>query len=138
MKKKSIKNILLQSNRWMGLLATIPLIISVIIYTHHLFVYQRAVDNIHQANKVSSRFRTDVLEDIWDLVYGQTTPEIFNDNNIVNDLRQEVNDIKYNTETLTETSTLNLTLEAIDALEDHIEKIESNILNNEPIEKTRL
>lgn len=138
MKKKSIKNILLQSNRWMGLLATIPLIISVIIYTHHLFVYQRAVDNIHQANKVSSRFRTDVLEDIWDLVYGQTTPEIFNDNNIVNDLRQEVNDIKYNTETLTETSTLNLTLEAIDALEDHIEKIESNILNNEPIEKNEI
>ncbi|MBU5594325.1 histidine kinase [Amphibacillus sp. MSJ-3] len=135
MKKKTIKEVFLQSNRWMGLVATIPLIISVIIYTHHLFVYQRAVTNIHQANKVSSRFRTDVLEDIWDLVYGQTTPERFNHNNTVNDLRQEIEIIKHNTETQTGTSTLNLTLEAIDALEDHIEKIEYNILNNESLEK---
>lgn len=138
MKNNSIKKILLQSNRWMRLLATIPLIISVIIYTHHLFVYQRAVNNIHQANEVSSKFRTHIIENIWDLVYGLTTPKEFNENNIVNNLREEINEIKRNTKTQTETSTLNLTLESIDVLEGHIEKIKDNILQNEPLRKNEI
>ncbi|WP_373737881.1 hypothetical protein [Jeotgalibaca porci] len=75
--KKTIRELIFQSTKWMRLLAIIPLVVSIIIYTNHLFTYQRAVNNIHRANEISTAFRTQVIEDVWGLVYGQVTPCCF-------------------------------------------------------------
>ncbi len=38
--KKTIRELIFQSTKWMRLLAIIPLVVSIIIYTNHLFTYQ--------------------------------------------------------------------------------------------------
>lgn len=137
-KQTTIKELLSQSNKWMRLLATIPLVVSILFYTNHLFTYQRVVDNVHQANAIASTFRTQVIEDVWGLVYGQVKPDDFSKNNTIAVLREDIKSILSNTESQNERSTLNLTLEAIDSMEAYVETIKENITYNQPTVKNDL
>lgn len=132
-KKITIKELFFQSTRWMRILATIPLVVSVMIYTNYLMTYQRAVDNINQANNISSTFRTYLLEDVWDLVYGTVKPDEFSDDNIIKDVNVKIREIQLNTKEQNELATLNLATEAIDSLESHIRNIQDNIVKQRPM-----
>lgn len=133
--KKTIRELIFQSTKWMRLLAIIPLVVSIIIYTNHLFTYQRAVNNIHRANEISTAFRTQVIEDVWGLVYGQVTPAVFSQENIITDLREDITDMADKAQSQAEHATLMLTLEAVDSMETYVETIKENIVMNQPVAK---
>ena len=133
--KKTIRELIFQSTKWMRLLAIIPLVVSIVIYTNHLFTYQRAVNNIHRANEISTAFRTQVIEDVWGLVYGQVTPAVFSQENIITDLREDITDMADKAQSQAEHATLMLTLEAVDSMEMYVATIKENIVINQPVAK---
>lgn len=132
-KKLTIKELFFQSTRWMRLLATIPLVVSIMIYTYFLMTYQQAVDNINQANEISSTFRSHLLEDVWDLVYGTVKPEEFNEDNIITDVKVSIQNIQSHTKQQTELATLNLASKALDSLDSYVTTIQDNIMKQRPM-----
>lgn len=137
MRKKnlSIKQIFSQTNKFMLAVAIIPLLSSVILYSRQIFLYQTAVKNIQQANAIAAKVDDEVLEEMWDLVFGRIPLKDYKQHGIVAELQQEIHAIQENTSTNQELSTLDVSLRVLDTLKHYQAEIIANIENNEPIAK---
>ncbi|HFJ6642134.1 TPA: sensor histidine kinase, partial [Enterococcus faecium] len=127
-KNLSIKQIFAQANKAMLLFAVIPLLLSILLYSQQLLIYQQTIANIQKADAIALKVDQKVLESMWDLISGQVTVDEFNEENILEELRNDIREIKNNTNTLKEISTLDVSLRTIDTLEDYQNELINNIL----------
>ncbi|MBO0458173.1 histidine kinase [Enterococcus hulanensis] len=131
-KQSSIRS-LLQRVSWLMLaLAIVPLVISVLIYTRYLFAYEKSVQNISEANRISSSVEESIIEEAWGLTYGQITPDDYRNSNNVTKIRKEISQIKKNTRNAKERATLNIVLRSLDNVANYLEKIIENIEKDAP------
>src|SRR5699024_9907795 len=93
--KLTIKELFLQTNKFMMILAIIPLLFSSFLYMRQIFAYQHTIRNVQLANEISEEVDENTLEGFWNLVTGQET----NEDIITVDLREKINKIKNNTTT---------------------------------------
>ncbi len=107
-KNLSIKQIFAQANKAMLLFAVIPLLLSILLYSQQLLIYQQTIANIQKADAIALKVDQKVLESMWDLISGQVTVDEFNKENILEELRNDIREIKNNTNTLKEISTLDV------------------------------
>lgn len=112
----------------MLLFAVIPLLLSILLYSQQLLIYQQTIANIQKADAIALKVDQKVLESMWDLISGQVTVDEFNEENILEELRNDIREIKNNTNTLKEISTLDVSLRTIDTLEDYQNELINNIL----------
>ncbi|MCM0837215.1 hypothetical protein KTC80_27625, partial [Klebsiella pneumoniae] len=105
MKKTSIKGIFQQTNKLMILVAFLPLLISSIFYSRQIFIYQNTINNIEEANQLSGKVDAIVLEEMWDLVFGQKSVADVQVNNVIEELRADLDHIQTNTNTAKEKNT---------------------------------
>lgn len=136
--KNSIKRLLHKTNYLMILLAITPLLISVVMYTRHLFTYENSINNISRANSISTEVDEKILEEAWGLTYGQISPQEFTEDNIILTIKKRINEIKENTQTPQENSTLDVALRALNNLESYIDQIIDNLNNNEDFEHNEM
>ncbi|MBO1301094.1 MULTISPECIES: sensor histidine kinase [unclassified Enterococcus] len=128
MKKNESIKVLLQHTSWLMLsLAIAPLIISIALYTHYLFSYEKSIHNISIANQIASTVEETIIEEALGLTYGQITPEEFQDSNQVSRIKEEIRDIKITTQNSQELATLNIVLRSLDNVTDYLDKIIENI-----------
>ena len=66
----SIKEIFQQTNRLLFSITLIPLLVISIFYTRNILIYRSALANVEEANSVSTIVQENVLEELWDLVFG--------------------------------------------------------------------
>lgn len=138
MKKQTTIKSLLQRISWLMLvLSIVPLIISVLIYTHYLFTYERSVGNISEANRIANDVEEKIIEEAWSLTYGQLTPEEFTKSNNVHRIKKEIRQIKKNTQSTQERATLNIVTRSLDNVNNYLEKIVANIEANEPFQENQ-
>ncbi|GMS48337.1 sensor histidine kinase [Enterococcus gallinarum] len=137
MKKTSIKGIFQQTNKLMILVAFLPLLISSIFYSRQIFIYQNTINNIEEANQLSGKVDAIVLEEMWDLVFGQKSVADVQVNNVIEELRADLDHIQTNTNTAKEKNTLAVALRTLDSLETYQNKLIENIANDEPLEKNQ-
>ena len=138
MKKTSIKGIFQQTNKLMILVAFLPLLISSIFYSRQIFIYQNTINNIEEANQLSGKVDAIVLEEMWDLVFGQKSVADVQVNNVIEELRADLDHIQTNTNTAKEKNTLAVALRTLDSLETYQNKLIENIANDEPLEKINM
>lgn len=119
----------------MLLLAVIPLLISILLYSRQILIYQKTIGNIKEANMIALKVDQTVLERMWDLISGQATIEAFTEKNILEELRNDIRQIQSNTNTAKEASTLDVALRTIDTLEDYQNELITNIRAEDSIEK---
>lgn len=112
----------------MLLFAVIPLLLSILLYSQQLLIYQQTIANIQKADAIALKVDQKVLESMWDLISGQVTVDEFNEENILEELRNDIRESKNNTNTLKEISTLDVSLRTIDTLEDYQNELINNIL----------
>ncbi|MGC6770103.1 sensor histidine kinase [Enterococcus sp. LJL51] len=139
MKKKvlSIQQIFSQANKLMFALAVIPLLVSVILYSRQIFIYQNTVTNIQEANEIAAKVDDTVLEEMWDVVTGQIQLNDYKKNSIVDELRKDIYHIQENTSTKGERSILEVSLRIIDTLENYQEDILNNLTKENSYEKNK-
>ncbi|MBL1225794.1 sensor histidine kinase [Enterococcus sp. BWR-S5] len=139
MKKKapSIQQIFSQANKLMFALAIIPLLISILLYSRQLFIYQRTVANIQEANAIAAKVDDTVLEEMWDVVTGQIPLKQYSKNSIVDELREDIFHIQENINTKGERSILDVALRIIDSLESYQEDILTNLSKENSYEKNK-
>ncbi|MGM9903454.1 hypothetical protein A5844_000634 [Enterococcus sp. 10A9_DIV0425] len=136
-KTESIKS-LLQNTSWLMLfLAIVPLIISIALYTHYLFSYEKSISNISMANTIASSVEETVIEETLGLTYGQITPEEFQKSNQVNRIKKEIDDIKKSTQEPQELTTLNIVLRSLDNITNYLDKIIKNIQQQKSFEENQ-
>ena len=109
-KSLSIKQIFAQANKAMLLFAVIPLLLSILLYSQQLLIYQQTIANIQKADAIALKVDQRVLESMWDLISGQVSVDEFKKENILEELRNDIRQIKSNTNTLKEISTLDETV----------------------------
>lgn len=129
MKKKatSIKQIFSQANKLMLVLAIIPLLASILLYSRQIFAYQSTLKNIQSANNIAAKVDTVLLEELWDVVTGQVDGEKYQKQSIVDELSHDINEIQKNTETTAEDSILEVALRIINTLDTYQQAIIDNL-----------
>lgn len=137
MKTKSIKGIFQQTNKLMILVAFIPLVLSSVFYSRQIFIYQNTINNIEEANQLSEKVDAIVLEEMWDLVFGQKTVAQVQETNVIEELRSDLQHIQENTSTAKELNILAVAFRTLDSLETYQQQLIDNILKDEPVEKNQ-
>ncbi|MHC5249439.1 sensor histidine kinase [Enterococcus sp. LJL90] len=135
MKDSSIKDIFRKTNIVMIAIAIIPLLISVIFYTRQIFIYQQTIGNIQEANAVSETMRDRALESMYDLAYGQISIEDFQDNNVIDEVREDIYHIQENVQSNSELNRLDVALRTLSNLEDYQNQLVTSVENDESYEE---
>ncbi len=123
MKTKSIKGIFQQTNKLMILVAFIPLVVSSVFYSRQIFIYQNTINNIEEANQLSEKVDAIVLEEMWDLVFGQKTVAQVQETNVIDELRSDLQHIQENTSTAKELNILAVAFRTLDSLETYQQQL---------------
>lgn len=134
----SIKKIFKQSNKIMLAIAILPILFSIFFYTRYILIYQNSVDNIQAANQISTKVKNNVLEEMWDIVFGQIEPTNYDKKSIIYELRSEITVISENANTTTERSTLEVAQRTLDTMEKYLDKILDNVKLEQPVEENEL
>lgn len=139
MKKKSlsIKEIFAQTNKLMLILAIQPLLVSILMYSRQIVMYQETIKNVQKANAIASNVDGKVLGKMWDLVFGETAVSKYQENNVIKELRQKISLIQQNTHTAEESSTLDVSLRTLNTLKNYEKKIIKNIRDDRPVEENQ-
>ena len=132
MKPQSIRQIFSRANRLMIFLALIPLLTSIFLYSRQLYIYQKTITNIQDANSITSDVDRHVLESMWDLVTGQTPLNEYKKKTVLEELREKIRHIHTNTTTQEESNILAVTNRTIDTLQNYEDQLIKNIENERP------
>ena len=128
----SIKEIFQQTNRLLFSITLIPLLVISIFYTRNILIYRNALTNVEEANAVSTIVQENVLEELWDLVFGLIETTDYEYDNKLESVRFAIEEIQDNTTTAKESATLDVALRTLDTLDNYISEMESNIANGRP------
>ena len=128
----SIKDIFQQTNRLLFSITLIPLLVISIFYTRNILIYRSALANVEEANAVSTIVQENVLEELWDLVFGLIKVTDYESGNELEKVRLAIEEIQANTTTAKEAATLDVALRTLDTLDNYISEMESNIANGRP------
>lgn len=131
----SIKEIFQQTNRLLFSITLIPLLVISIFYTRNILIYRSALANVEEANSVSTIVQENVLEELWDLVFGLIQVSDYESGNELEKVRFAIEEIQANTTTAKEAANLDVALRTLDTLEHYISKMESNIANERPFDE---
>lgn len=131
----SIKDIFQQTNRLLFSITLIPLLVISISYTRNILIYRSALANVEEANAVSTIVQENVLEELWDLVFGLINVTDYKSGNELEKVRLAIEEIQSNTTTAKEGATLDVALRTLDTLDHYISKMESNIANERPFDE---
>lgn len=131
-KTASIKDIFQQTNRLLFSITLIPLLVISIFYTRNILNYRSALANVEEANAVSTIVQENVLEELWDLVFGLIQVTDYEAGNELGKVRLAIEEIQANTTTAKESATLDVALRTLDTLDHYISEMESNIANGRP------
>lgn len=131
----SIKQIFAQTNKLMLLLAVIPLAVSVLMYTRQIYMYQKTLTNIEEANQIVAKVDQEVLEEMWDLVFGMVPVKNYSEENIITELQRDIGHIRENIQSPREISTLNVSASIIDTIQDYQQQILTNIDAGNSVDK---
>lgn len=119
-------------------IAILPILFSIFFYTRYILIYQNSVDNIQAANQISTKVKNNVLEEMWDIVFGQIEPTNYDKKSIIYELRSEITVISENANTTTERSTLEVAQRTLDTMEKYLDKILDNVKLEQPVEENEL
>ena len=131
----SIKDIFQQTNRLLFSITLIPLLVISIFYTRNILIYRSALANVEEANSVSTIVQENVLEELWDLVFGLIQVSDYESGNELEKVRLAIEEIQANTTTAKEAANLDVALRTLDTLDHYISKMESNIANERPFDE---
>ena len=131
----SIKDIFQQTNRLLFNITLIPLLVISIFYTRNILIYRSALANVEEANSVSTIVQENVLEELWDLVFGLIQVSDYESGNELEKVRLAIEEIQANTTTAKEAANLDVALRTLDTLDHYISKMESNIANERPFDE---
>ena len=131
----SIKDIFQQTNRLLFSITLIPLLVISIFYTRNILIYRSALANVEEANAVSTIVQENVLEELWDLVFGLIQVTNYESGNELGKVRLAIEEIQSNTTTAKEAATLDVALRTLDTLDHYISEMESNISNGRPFDE---
>jgi two-component system sensor histidine kinase YesM len=131
----SIKDIFQQTNRLLFSITLIPLLVISIFYTRNILIYRSALANVEEANAVSTIVQENVLEELWDLVFGLIQVTDYESGNELDKVRLSIEEIQANTTTTKESATLDVALRTLDTLDHYISEMESNIANERPFDE---
>ena len=134
-KTASIKDIFQQTNRLLFSITLIPLLVISIFYTRNILIYRSALANVEEANAVSTIVQENVLEELWDLVFGLIQVTNYESGNELGKVRLAIEEIQSNTTTAKEAATLDVALRTLDTLDHYISEMESNISNGRPFDE---
>ena len=131
----SIKEIFQQTNRLLFSITLIPLLVISIFYTRNILIYRSALANVEEANAVSTTVQENVLEELWDLVFGLIQVTDYESGNELEKVRLSIEEIQANTTTAKESATLDVALRTLDTLDNYISEMEKNISNGRPFDE---
>ncbi|CZR01874.1 two-component system, sensor histidine kinase YesM [Trichococcus flocculiformis] len=131
----SIKDIFQQTNRLLFNITLIPLLVISIFYTRNILIYRSALANVEEANAVSTTVQENVLEELWDLVFGLIQVTDYESGNELEKVRLSIEEIQANTTTAKESATLDVALRTLDTLDNYISEMEKNISNGRPFDE---
>nr|WP_319215121.1 sensor histidine kinase [uncultured Trichococcus sp.] len=131
----SIKEIFQQTNRLLFSITLIPLLVISIFYTRNILIYRSALANVEEANSVLTIVQENVLEELWDLVFGLIQVSDYESGNELEKVRLAVEEIQANTTTAKEAANLDVALRTLDTLDHYISKMEGNIANERPFDE---
>lgn len=130
-KALSIKQIFSQVNRLMLIFAILPLLLSAILYSRQILIYQHTLNNIQNANAIAAKVDDKVIEEMWDVVTGQISPTKYQRQSSIKQLTNEIATLQANVTTSEEKSILAVSSRVVATLTDQQSEILTNL--NKPV-----
>lgn len=119
----SIKQIFSRINHSMVLMALIPFLTSIFFYTRQIYFHQQTFSNIEQANLIASKADQQLLEKIWDIVFGIASEKEVQQDDIIEELKQDIQLLKESANSNKERSSLNVSTNILTMIESYQNQI---------------
>ena len=124
----------LQVTNWVIILATlVPFLISTLYYNITLNQYEGIIENVYNANSLSSVVQEEIDPTIWYVVSGKTK---FTDNTqyeLINRIRDRLDELEKNANSGENSYLIEVARNTLETLESYVDKIGENIENNRPV-----
>lgn len=115
------------------LAALVPLLISTLYYNVTLNKYERIIENVYNANSLSSRLQGEIYTTMWNVVSGKKR---FGDNlqyKLTDRIRSRLDELESNAASEDNSYLIQVARNALETIEDYVDRIGDNIANNRPV-----
>lgn len=127
---KSIKKQILISYVFIIIVLIIPSVVAIATSFRHSFLYDSIITNVNNANNLSLVVKTQVSDEIWEIVAGNKTFEEGNQYKILTDIDEKIDFIHSQTTTQKNRQVLEVVKRALKTLKKYVDLLGTQIENN--------
>ncbi|MCL2209228.1 MAG: histidine kinase [Treponema sp.] len=114
-------------------LLLVPLTMSVIVIFYNIFSYDRLIRNVDKTNRLNQVVRTEVTNELWDIVAGNKSFASGSQYRIINNINLEIQNIRYATEDVQNRQILEVAERAMQTLSRYVNRLGIQMENNFPV-----
>jgi two-component system sensor histidine kinase YesM len=129
----SIRKTLQVTNTVIILATLVPFLISTLYYNITLNQYERIIENVYNANSLSSRLQDEIYITMWNIVAGKTR---FQDNTqyeLMNRIRSRLDELAKNANSVNDSYLIQVARNTLETIESYVNKIGENIGARRPV-----
>jgi two-component system, sensor histidine kinase YesM len=116
------------------ILATlIPFLVSTLYYNITLNKYERIIENVYNANSLSSRLQNEIYITIWDVVSGKTRFEANTQYKLMDSIRGRLDELEQNANSENDSYLIQVARNTLATIEKYVDAIGNNISEGRPV-----
>ncbi len=116
------------------ILATlVPFLIFILYYNFTLKQYERIIENVYNANSLSSRLQGEIYITIWNLVAGKTKFGANTQYELIDGIRTRLDELKKNANSEDDSYLIKVARNTLETIDSYVDRIGDNIANGRPV-----
>ena len=134
MRTKSIRRTLQVTTLVIILATLVPFLINTLYYNLTLNQYERIIENVYNANSLSSRLQDEVYITIWNVVAGKTRFSDDTQYELLARIRGRLNELEKNANSEDDRYLIRVARNTLETMESYVDKIGANIDKSRPVQ----
>jgi two-component system, sensor histidine kinase YesM len=133
LRTNSIRKTLRVTNIVIILATLVPFLLSTLYYNSTLNQYERIIENVYNANSLSSRLQNDIYITIWDVVSGKTRFEDNTQYALMDRIKSRLDELEKNANSEGDSYLIQVARNTLATIEIYVDTIGNNIANGRPV-----
>jgi two-component system, sensor histidine kinase YesM len=133
LRTNSIRSTLKMTNVVIILATLVPFLISTLYYNITLSQYARIIENIYNANSLSSRLQNEIYLAVWNVVSGKTRFEDNTQYALLDRIKGGLDNLELNADSEDDGYLIHVARNTLATVEGYVDKIGDNIANGRPV-----
>ncbi|MGD9940054.1 MAG: sensor histidine kinase [Clostridia bacterium] len=138
LRTNSIRKTLQVTNVVIILATLIPFLVSTLYYNITLNQYERIIENVYNANSLSSRLKNEIYITIWDVVSGKTRFEANSQYVLMDTIRSRLDQLERNANSENDSYLIQVARNTLATIEKYVDAIGNNIADDRPVQDNEI